>query len=134
LTGTERFDNLGYETTRRDDKTGLVIRVYDPLERTERTTILEVGVDVNNNETDDVNFNALGRLTFFDVVGDGSEWRNDFSIGSRTLLATEFYRPFGNSKFFAAPNAFYMTAKLVFTGTAIGLRNIRFVRRKSESI
>jgi NTE family protein len=114
LTGTERFDNLGYETTRRDDKTGLVIRVYDPLERTERTTILEVGVDVNNNETDDVNFNALGRLTFFDVVGDGSEWRNDFSIGSRTLLATEFYRPFGNSKFFAAPNAFYEDRKVSF--------------------
>ncbi|MDQ3323789.1 MAG: patatin-like phospholipase family protein, partial [Acidobacteriota bacterium] len=42
LTGTERFDNLGYGTTRRDNKTGLVVRVYDPLERTQRTTVLEV--------------------------------------------------------------------------------------------
>ena len=114
LTGTERFDNLGYGTTRREDKTGLVIRVYDPQERTERTTVLSVGVDVNNFETDDVNFNALGRLTFFDVGGDGSEWRNDFSIGSRTLLATEFYRPFGESKFFAAPHAFYEDRKVSF--------------------
>jgi len=114
LTGTERFDNLGYGTTRREDKTGLVIRVYDPQERTARTTVLEVGVDVNNNETDDVNFNALGRLTFFDVVGDGTEWRNDFSIGSRTLLATEFYRSFGQSKFFAAPHAFYEDRKVSF--------------------
>ena len=114
LTGTERFDNLGYSLTRRGNENGLSIRVYDPPERTERTTILQVGVDVNNSETDDVNFNARARLTFFDVGGEGNEWRNDFSIGSRTLLATEFYRPFGRSKFFAAPNAFYEDRKVNF--------------------
>lgn len=114
LTGTERFDNLGYGITRRAGKTGLLIRVYDPQERTQRTTVLNVGVDVNNSETDDVNFNARGRLTFFDVGGDGSEWRNDISIGSRTLLATEFYHPFGTSRFFTAPNAFYEDHKVNF--------------------
>ncbi len=114
LTGTERFDNLGYGITQRDGKTGLVIRVYDPQERTQRTTVLNVGIDVNNSETDDVNFNARGRLTFFDVGGDGNEWRNDFSIGSRTLLATEFYHPFGTTRFFAAPNGFYEDHKVNF--------------------
>jgi outer membrane protein assembly factor BamA len=114
LTGTERFDNLGYGTTRRGEKTGLVVRVYDPVDRTGRTTVLQVGVDVNNSETDDVNFNARARLTLFDVGGQGTEWRNDFSIGSRTLLATEYYRPFGQSKFFAAPNAFYEDRKVNF--------------------
>ncbi|MCY7344862.1 MAG: patatin-like phospholipase family protein [Pyrinomonadaceae bacterium] len=114
LTGTERFDNLGYGTTSRGDKTGLLVRVYDPVERTGRTTVLQVGVDVNNSETDDVNFNARARLTFFDVGGEGSEWRSDFSIGSRTLLATEFFRPFGRGKFFAAPNAFYEDRKVNF--------------------
>jgi len=114
LTGTERFDNLGYGITSRDGKTGLLVRLYDPQERTQRTTVLEVGVDVNNSETDDVNFNARARLTFFDIGGDGSEWRNDFSIGSRTLLATEFYRPFGSGRFFAAPNAFYEDRKVNF--------------------
>ena len=115
LTGTERFDNLGYGTTSRaDGETGLLVRVYDPVERTGRTTVLQAGVDVNNSETDDVNFNARARLTFFDVGGAGSEWRNDFSVGSRTLLATEFYRPFGGGKFFAAPNAFYEDRKVNF--------------------
>ncbi len=114
LTGTERFDNLGYGTTRRNNQTGLSIRVYDPIERTGRTTVLQVGVDVNNAETDDVNFNARARLTLFDVGGEGNEWRNDFSIGSRTLLASEFYRPFGRSKFFLAPNAFYEDRKVNF--------------------
>ncbi|HEY0657373.1 MAG TPA: patatin-like phospholipase family protein, partial [Pyrinomonadaceae bacterium] len=126
LTGSERFDNLGYGITRRDDKTGLVVRVYDPLERTGRTTVLEVGVDVNNSETDDVNFNARGRLTFFDVGSDGSEWRNDFSIGSRTLLSTEFYRPFRNSKFFAAPNAFYEDRKVNFYESGARLAEYSF--------
>lgn len=114
LTGTERFDNLGYGITKRDDKTGVLVRVYDPKERTERTTVLEVGVDVNNSENDDVNFNARGRLTFFDVGGDGNEWRNDFSIGSRTLFSTEFYRPFSESRFFVAPNAFYEERRVDF--------------------
>ena len=114
LTGTERFDNLGYGITRRDDKTGLLIRVYDPQERTRQTTVLNVGVDVNNAETDDVNFNARARLTFFDVGGDGNELRNDISIGSRTLFSTEFYHPFGTSRFFAAPNAFYEDHKVNF--------------------
>jgi len=114
LTGTERFDNLGYGITRREDKTGLLIRVYDPQERTDRTTILEVGADVNNSENDDVNFNARARLTFFDVGGEGNEWRNDISIGSRMLLSTEFYRPFAGSRFFIAPNAFYEERRVDF--------------------
>lgn len=114
LVGTERFDNLGYGITRRDERTGLLVRVYDPKERTDRTLVLEAGVAVNNTENDDVNFNARARLTFFDVGGEGSEWRNDLSIGSRTFLGTEFYRPFGTSRFFAAPNAFYEDRRVDF--------------------
>lgn len=114
LTGTERFDNLGYGITRRDDKTGLSIRVYDPAERTDRTSVLEVGVDVNNTENDDVNFNARARLTFFDIGGEGSEWRNDLSLGSRVFLGTEFYRPLAGSRFFTAPIAFYEKRRVDF--------------------
>lgn len=114
LVGTERFDNLGYGITRRDNQIGLLVRVYDPDERTDRTSVLEVGADVNNTENDDVNFNARARLTFFDVGGEGNEWRNDLSIGSRTFLGTEFYRPFKNSRFFAAPNAFYENRRVDF--------------------
>lgn len=114
LTGTERFDNLGYGITTRDGKTGLLVRVYDPQERTDRTTILEVGAEVNNSENDDVNFNARGRLTFFDVAGKDSEWRNDISIGSRTLFASELYRPIGETRLFIAPNASYEDRRVDF--------------------
>lgn len=114
LTGTERFDNLGYGITKRDDKTGLLVRVYDPKERTNQTTVLEVGVEVNDAVNDDVNFNARARLTFFDIGGNGNEWRNDLSVGSHTFLGTEFYRPFGTSRFFAAPHAFYDDKRVNF--------------------
>lgn len=114
LTGTERFDNLGYSTIKKDDKTGLLVRVYDPRERVGRTTVLDVGAEVNNVETDDVNFNARARLTVFDIGGAGGEWRNDFSVGSRFFAGTEFYRPFADTRFFAAPNAFYEDRKVSF--------------------
>ena len=114
LTGTRRFDSLGYELTKENDEDGLLIRVYDTKERTERKNVLELGVEVNNTESDNTNFNARGRLTFFDVGGFGSEWRNDFSIGSTTLFSTEYFRPFKESKFFIAPNALYQNRRVDF--------------------
>lgn len=114
LTGTDRFDNLGYGITRRDEKTGLLVRVYDTKERTDQTSVLGVGIAVNNTENDDVDFNLRARLTFFDVGSEGSEWRNDLSIGSRTFLGTEFYHPFKGSRLFVAPNAFYENRRVDF--------------------
>jgi NTE family protein len=114
LTGTKRFESLGYELTNKNGKDGLLIRVYDSLERTAGKTDLDVGLEVNNSESDTTNFNARGRLTFYDVGGFGSEWRNDFSIGSRTLLASEYFRPVGESRFFIAPNALFQNRKVGF--------------------
>ncbi len=114
LTGTRRFDSLGYEGTTENGKNGLLIRVYDTKERTEGKTNLELGLEVNNTESDTTNFNARGRLTFYDIGGYGSEWRNDFSIGSKVLLATEYFRPINESKFFVAPNALYRNRKVGF--------------------
>ncbi len=114
LTGTDRFDNIGYGRTKRGDKNGLQVRVYDPKERIGQTTVLDVGINVNNSENDDVNFNARARLTVFDVGGDGNEWQSDLSIGSRTRFATEFYHPFGDSHFFIAPNGLYDARRVNF--------------------
>ncbi len=88
--------------------------MYDPPERIARSAVLQVGVEVNNADNDEVNFNARARLTIFDFGGKGNEWRNDINIGSSPLLATEFYHPFGNGKFFAAPNAIYSDRRVSF--------------------
>ena len=107
LTGTGRFSSLGYDVVRRDGATGLQIRLNRTDERVEKPARLELGFDVNSFETDTVNFNVKGRLTFFDIGRYGTEWRNDVSLGSNTLLATEFYRPLGGTGFFVAPRASY---------------------------
>jgi len=114
LTGTERFDNIGYGTTKKAGKEGLTIRVYDPRERTGRTTVLDAGLNVNNAENDDVNFNARARLTVFDFLGDRNEWQSDLSIGSRVHLGTELYHPFGQSRFFLAPYAAFDSHRVNF--------------------
>jgi NTE family protein len=144
LTGTRRFDSLGYELTKENDEEGLLIRVYDTKERTESKNVLELGIEVNNTESDNTNFNARGRLTFFDIGGFGSEWRNDFSIGSQTLFASEFFRPLKESGFFIAPNALYQNRKVdffqdgerlaeyKFETTQIGLDLGYLVNRESE--
>ena len=56
-------------------------------------------------------------MTIFDVGRYGTEWRNDLILGSNTLLATEYYRPLGKSKFFIAPRASYSRNRVnFFTG------------------
>ncbi|MCW5961142.1 MAG: patatin-like phospholipase family protein [Pyrinomonadaceae bacterium] len=114
LTGTRRFDSLGYEITVDDGKRGLLIRNYDTKERSERRSVLEAGFEVNNTDSDSTNFNARARLTFFDIGKFGSEWRNDLSIGSTMMVSSEYFRPIGESKFFVAPNALYRNRDVDF--------------------
>ncbi len=114
LTGTRRFQSLGYELTETNGRKGLLIRVYDSVSNNKRNTNLELGVDVNNTEAETANFSARGRLTIYDIGSFGSEWRNDFSIGSQTLFSTEYFRPISNSRFFVAPNALFQSRKVGF--------------------
>ncbi len=107
LTGTGRFDSLNYGLTQRGGETGLIIstsRIGDTLSTPTR---LELGFDVNSVESDNVNFNFLARLTFYDVGRSGAEWRNDIRLGSSTFFASEYYRPLGATDFFIAPRALY---------------------------
>ncbi len=117
LTGTGRFESLDYDLTVRGGGTGLLIRTNEPVTRPTKPTRLEVGVDVNSVEADNVNFNFLGRLTIFDIGRYGAEWRNDLVVGSNTLLASEYYRPLGRTKFFIAPRAQYERKRInLFAG------------------
>lgn len=107
LTGTGRFDALDYDLTNKNGATGLLIRSSQIGDKFGKPTRLELGLDVNSVESDNVNFNFIARLTFFDVGRNGTEWRNDLRIGSNTYLASEYFRPLGKSRFFVAPHASY---------------------------
>lgn len=107
LVGTGRFDALDYQLTVKDGKTVLLIGSNKIGEPIARPTRLELGLDVNSVESDNANFNFLARLTFLDIGKYGTEWRNDFRLGSNTYLASEYYRPIGETKFFVAPRVSY---------------------------
>lgn len=104
--GMGRFESLEYSWIRENEKNGLLIRAQ---EKTYGPPFLDLGLLVNNSATDDTEINLLGRLTFFDIGGANAEWRNDFSLGTRILIGTEYFRPLGERGFFVAPNASYDT-------------------------
>ena len=102
LWGTGRFETLNYGWVRENGKTGLLIEAQ---EKSYGPPFLEIGLLVNNTSTDDAEINLLGRLTFQDLGRPKAEWRTDFSLGSRLLIGTEYFRPLGDSRFFVAPAA-----------------------------
>ena len=93
ITGLGRFAEAGYEETTRGGQTGLVIETeekeYAPP--TVHPLLVIDGSDYKN-----VLFNVGGRITFLDVGGFGSEWRNDFVGGSEYGGKTEFFHPFNS--------------------------------------
>ncbi len=120
LTGSGRYESLSYEKTSEPGRgEGLRIRVK---EKTYGPPFINLGLDVNNSDTNDVGFTLRGRLTAYDVLTKNAELRNDLALGSRTLLASEYYRPLGKSGWFAAPRLFYDKAlrDIVQTDARIG--------------
>ncbi|CAN5622244.1 patatin-like phospholipase PlpD [soil metagenome] len=107
LKGTGRFDSLDYQIETKRGKKELVIGSNGIDGGGAKPTRLELGLDVNTVSSDTLNFNLLARLTFYGVGRYGSEWRNDLQIGSSWLIASEFYRPLGKTKFFVAPHVSY---------------------------
>jgi NTE family protein len=105
LTGSGLYESLSYEKTSEPGRgEGLRIRVK---EKSYGPPFVNLGVDVNNSDTNDVGFTLRGRLTAYDFGSKGAELRNDLNLGSRTLLASEYFRPLGNSGWFTAPHLFY---------------------------
>ena len=102
--GNGRFDSLDYTWVRKNQRDGLLVRAH---EKTHGPPFLDLGLVINNSASDDTEVDLLGRVTLYDVGRVNAEWRTDFSLGSRFLIATEYFRPIGETNFFLAPNASY---------------------------
>jgi NTE family protein len=103
LKGMGRFSTLSYEMVDRDGQQGLLIKTeenaYGPP--IVRPLILVDGASLSN-----VTFNLGARVTFLDVGGFRSEWRNDFIVFSEYGLRSEYYHPFTPlTHWFIAPRA-----------------------------
>jgi NTE family protein len=102
--GTERFETLNYSLIREKGATGLLIHAQ---EKTYGPPFLDLGLALDNTATNDTEVNLLGRLTFYDVGRANTEWRTEFSLGTRLLVGTEYFLPLGESRFFVAPYGSY---------------------------
>ena len=101
LSGIGRYDSLTYGMIQQGDQTGLLVRVH---EKSYAPPTLLPEFEVDGTQTDDVTFTLGARLTFMDIAGFRSEWRNDFRFGETYGLSSDLYRPFHPlSKWFLDP-------------------------------
>ena len=112
LKGMGRFSNLSYSFVERNGEPGLLVQTQEnaygpPIVR---PLILVDGSSLNN-----VTFNMGARITWLDVGGFRSEWRNDIILFSDYGLRSEYYHPFTpKTHWFVAPrglaydNPFYL--------------------------
>lgn len=103
LKGTERFSVLSYEMEERDGQQGLLVRAQ---ETAYGPPIVRPLILIDGSSLKNVTFNLGARVTFFDVGGFRSEWRNDIILFSEYGLRSEYYHPFTPlTHWFIAPRA-----------------------------
>jgi NTE family protein len=101
LKGIGRFSVLNYGMVERNGQQGLLIKteenVYGP-------PIVRPLILVDGSSLTGVNFNLGARVTWLDIGGFRSEWRNDIILFSQYGLRSEYYHPFtATSHWFIAP-------------------------------
>jgi len=104
LKGLGRFSSLSYQFTERNGQQGLLVNTeeqgYGPP--IIRPLILVDGASLKN-----VTFNLGARVTWLDIGGYRSEWRNDIILFSDYGLKSEYYHPFTPlTHWFVAPRGF----------------------------
>ncbi len=110
--GMGRFDRVGYRGTEQDQRKGLLIladeKTYAP------PTVLPI-LDIDGTEYRRVLFTVGTRITFLDLGGFGSEWRNDLEVGSNSAIRSSYYRPVANElHWFFEPSGYAANTLLDF--------------------
>ena len=91
ITGLGRFARAGYGMREQNGQPGLAI---DAEEKGYAPPTVHPQLLIDGSDYKNVLFQVGGRITFLDLGGFGSEWRNDFVAGSEYGLSTEYYHPF----------------------------------------
>ena len=107
--GRGRYLGLAYQIVDENGQPGLLIKAR---QKEYAPPFLNVGLELNNTSTDELDVNLRARVTFFDIGSEGSEVRLDGSLGSETSLGGEYFYRVGASNFFVAPRVFTRKDKL----------------------
>ncbi len=114
--GTGLYSSISYNLIDENGKTGLLIR---PRLKNYGPPFLNLGVFLSSNDSNDIQFGIGGRVTFFGLVGPGSEVRLNASLGQVAGVTGELYKPLIPEKgYFVAPRAYYThTVSAFFSGS-----------------
>ncbi len=91
VTGLGRFTRAGYRDVVRDGQPGLEVEAE---EKDYAPPTVHPALVIDGSDYKNVLFEVGARITFLDIGGFGSEWRNDFIAGSEYGLKTEYFHPF----------------------------------------
>src|SRR5271157_3018365 len=112
LKGIGRYSTLSYGFVERNGKQGLQIRTE---ENTYGPPIVRPLLLVDGASLKNVQFNLGARVTWLDVGGFRSEWRNDIILFSQYGLRSEYYHPFTpTTHWFVAPRVLAYSDPLYF--------------------
>ena len=112
LKGTGRYSTLSYGFVEQNGKQGLEIKTEESAvgPPVVRPLILVDGSSLKN-----VTFNMGARVTWYDIGGFRSEWRNDIILFSQYGLRSEYYHPFTpTAHWFVAPRVLAYSDPLYF--------------------
>jgi NTE family protein len=112
ITGLGRYESADYRLL---DEGGLTTLDVEPREKPFASPVLATLLQFDGTSSEGLRFGLIGRVTFLDLGGPGSEWRTDFSVGAGdNAVSTEYYwRPRGG-RFFLAPHAGYDDVRIPF--------------------
>ena len=91
LKGFGRYSTLSYQFVERNGEQGLLVRTE---EKRIGPPIVRPLILIDGSSLKNVTFNLGARVTWFDIGGFRSEWRNDIILFSKYGLRSEYYHPF----------------------------------------
>jgi len=112
LRGMGRFSVLNYQFVERNGQQGLLIKTE---ERAYGPPIVRPLILIDGSSLKNVTFNLGARVTWLDIGGFRSEWRNDIILFSEYGLRSEYYHPFTpDTHWFVAPRVLAYSDPLYF--------------------
>jgi NTE family protein len=104
LQGLGRFNNLSYQMTYKNGEPGLLIKAE---EKQYGPPLIRPLILIDGSQYNNPTFSIGARITFLDIGGFRSEWRNDIILGSEYGVRSQYFHPFtATSNWFVAPEIY----------------------------
>lgn len=105
LYGLGTFERVDFRLETKDKKTGLI---FEPIEKSWGPTYIRFALSWADNFQGESTYSIGASITQTQMNALGAEWRNQFQIGDRPRIFSEFYQPLDfATNYFIAPQISY---------------------------